>query len=48
MTLTLDDFEYLENDYMNISGSFPNFDSNSDIYYQVVYFNFYTSDGTPV
>ena len=45
MTLTLDDFEYLENDYMNISGSLPNFDSNSDIYYQVVYFNFYTSDG---
>ena len=36
MTLTLDDFEYLENDYMNISGSLPNFDSNADIYYQVV------------
>ena len=48
MTLTLDDFEYLENDYMNISGSLPNFDSNSNIYYQVVYFNFYTSSGAPV
>jgi len=48
MTLTLDDFEYLENDYMNISGSLPNFDSNADIYYQVVYLNFYTSSGAPV
>ena len=48
MTLTLDDFEYLENDYMNISGSLPNFDSNADIYYQVVYVNFYTSSGAPV
>jgi hypothetical protein len=48
MTLTLDDFEYLENDYMNISGSLPNFDSNTDIYYQVVYLNFYTSSGAPV
>ena len=45
MIFTLDDFEYLENDYMNISGSLPNFDSNSDIYYHVVSFNFYTSDG---
>jgi hypothetical protein len=45
MTLTLDDFEYLENDYMAISGTLPNFNSNSDIYYQVVYLNFYTSDG---
>jgi hypothetical protein len=48
MILTLDDFEYLENDYMNISGSLPNFDSNADIYYQVVYLNFYTSSGAPV
>ena len=48
MTLSLDDFEYLENDYMTISGSLPNFDSNSDIYYQVVYLNFYTSSGAPV
>ena len=45
MVLTLDDFEYLENDYVVISGTLPNFDSNSDIYYQVVYLNFYTSDG---
>jgi len=48
MTLTLDDFEYLENDYMTISGSLPNFDSNGDIYYQVVYLNFYTPSGIPV
>jgi len=48
MTLTLDDFEYLENDYMTISGSLPNFDSKGDIYYQVVYLNFYTPSGTPV
>jgi len=45
MILNLDDFEYLENDYINISGLLPNFDSNSDIYYQVVYLDFYTSDG---
>ena len=37
MILTLDDFQYLENAYVKISGSLPNFDSNSDIYYQVVY-----------
>ena len=32
MILTLDDFEYPENDYMTISGTLPNFDSDSDIY----------------
>ena len=48
MTLTLDDFEYLKDEYMTISGILPNFDSDSDIYYQVVYLNFYTSDGKPV
>ena len=48
MILTLDDFQYLENAYMNISGSLPNFDSDSDIYYQVVYLNFYTLDGKPI
>ena len=48
MILILDDFEYTENDYMTISGTLPNFDSNSDIYYQVVYLNFYTSDGKPI
>ncbi|MDA8720797.1 lamin tail domain-containing protein [Nitrosopumilus sp.] len=45
MILNLDDFEYLENDYIYISGLLPNFDSNNDIYYQVVYLDFYTSDG---
>jgi len=44
MTLTLDDFEYLEDAYMTISGTLPNFDSGSDIYYQVVNFNFYNSE----
>ena len=48
MTFTLNDFQYLENDYMKISGSLPNFDSNSDIYYQTVNLNFYSSDGTPI
>ena len=48
MILILDDFEYTENDYMNISGTLPNFDSNSDIYYQVVNLDFYTSDGKPI
>ena len=48
MILTLDDFEYPENDFMTISGTLPNFDSNNNIYYQVVNFNFYTSDGKPI
>jgi len=48
MIFTLDDFQYFENAYMNISGSLPNFDSSSDIYYQVVYLNFYSSDGKPI
>ena len=48
MILTLDNFEYTEDDYMTISGTLPNFDSNSDIYYQAVYFNFYTSDGKTI
>ena len=48
MILILDDFQYLENAYVNISGSLPNFDSSSDIYYQVVNLNFYSSDGKPV
>ena len=48
MILNLDDFQYLENAYVTISGSLPNFDQNSDIYYQVVYLNFYSSDGKPI
>ena len=48
MIFTLDDFQYFENAYVNISGSLPNFDSSSDIYYQVVYLNFYSSDGKPI
>jgi len=42
----IDKSEYLLNDYMTLSGSITNFDSGSDIYYQVVYFNFKASDGT--
>jgi len=48
MIFTLDDFQYIENDYVKISGILPNFDPDSDIYYQVVYLNFYTSDGKPI
>jgi len=42
----IDKSEYLLNDYMTLSGTITNFDSDSDIYYQVIYFNFITSDGT--
>ena len=42
----IDKSEYLLNDYMTLSGTITNFDSDSDIYYQVVYFNFLASDGT--
>ena len=48
MILTLDDFQYLENDSLQISGSLPNFDFDSDIYYQVVYLNFYSSEGKQI
>ena len=41
----LDKSEYFPNEYMTLSGSITNFDPNSDIYYQVVYFNFKNSDG---
>jgi len=43
----VDKSEYLLNDYMTLSGTITNFDSGSDIYYQVVYFNFIDSDGNP-
>jgi hypothetical protein len=46
MIFNLDKSEYLLNDYMTLSGTITNFDSDSDIYYQVVYFNFLSSDGT--
>jgi hypothetical protein len=48
MILILDDFQYFENAYLNISGSLPNFDFDSDIYYQVVYLNFYSSTGKQI
>ena len=46
MFVDTDKSEYLLNDYMTLSGTITNFDSDSDIYYQVVYFNFLASDGT--
>jgi hypothetical protein len=42
----VDKSEYLLNDSMTLSGTISNFNSNSDIYYQVVNFNFLDSDGT--
>ena len=43
--LDTDKSEYLLNDYMTLSGTITNFDPDSDIYYQVVYFTFKNSDG---
>jgi hypothetical protein len=43
--LDVDKSEYFLNDYMTLSGTITNFDSDSDIYYQVVYFTFKNSDG---
>ena len=48
ISFVTDKSEYLLNDYMTLSGTIANFDSSNSIYYQVVYFNFYTSDGAPV
>ena len=45
MIFNLDKSEYLLNDYMTLSGTITNFDPVSNIYYQVVYFNFKNSDG---
>ena len=43
--LDTDKSEYLLNDFMTLSGTITNFDPDSDIYYQVVYFSFKNSDG---
>ena len=43
--LDTDKSEYLLNDFMTLSGTITNFDPNSDIYYQVVYFTFKNSEG---
>jgi hypothetical protein len=48
MSFNLDKSEYHLDEKMIISGNITNFDSNNNKYYQVVYFNFYTSDGTPI
>ena len=41
----VDKSEYSFNDFMTLSGTITNFDPNSDIYYQVVYFTFKNSEG---
>ena len=41
----VDKSEYSLNDFMTLSGIITNFDPNSDIYYQVVYFTFKNSEG---
>ena len=52
MTLTLDDFEYALYPYMNISGSLPacdtDFDWDCNNNWDIVHFNFYTSDGKAI
>jgi hypothetical protein len=48
MSFNLDKSEYYLDEKMIISGNITNFDSTNNAYYQVVYFNFYTSDGTPI
>jgi len=52
MILTLDDFEYPVYSYMNISGSLPacdtDFDWDCNNNWEIVYFNFYTSDGKAI
>ena len=45
LSFTVNESEYLLNDFMTLSGSISNFDSDNDIYYQVVNFNFKSSDG---
>ncbi len=44
----IDKSKYFLNDYMTLSGTITNFDSSNSVYYQVVYFNFYTSNGIPI
>ena len=48
LSFTVNESEYLLSDFMTLSGSISNFDSNNDIYYKVVNFNFKTLDGSPV
>jgi len=48
ISFATDKSEYFLDDEIIISGTISNFDSSNTIYYQVVYFNFYTSDGAPV
>jgi len=46
LSFTVNESEYLLSDFMTLSGSISNFDSDGAIYYQVVNFNFKSSDGT--
>jgi hypothetical protein len=44
----LNNSEYLLNEEMIISGNISNFDSSNTVYYQVVHFTFFDSNGVPV
>ena len=46
LIFNIDKTEYFTNEKMRLSGMITNFDSSSDIYYQVITFNFEASDGT--
>jgi hypothetical protein len=46
INFTIDNSEYLLDDTLNLSGTISNFDSSGNVYYQVVNFNFKSSDGT--
>ena len=48
LTINFESSKYLINDNILISGSISNFDSMNQIYYQVVIFDFFTSDEKPV
>ena len=48
ITFDLNDFHYLSNEEIIISGNISNFDSTNTIYYRVVDFTFFTSDGKSI
>ena len=48
LNFELDNSEYFLNDNMSISGNISNFDSINTIYYQVIDFTFFNSDGKPI
>ena len=48
LNFELDNTEYFLNDEITISGSISNFDSINTIYYQVIDFSFFDSNGNPI